>query len=463
MDTLLSGGSVVTMDAERRVIEDGAVGIKGAVIQVVGPRQEIEASFKAARVVDTRGRVIIPGLVNTHTHQFQGLLKGLACDRVLVDWFRDVVGPCATALEADHCYAASLLGSLEALKSGATTLVDFMYAHPRPGLSEAVIRGFRETGVRGILARGFMDIGAEDGVPDALIEPVDTVLQDVQDLHGRFHGSEDGRIWVWLAACMIWSQSERALKLCRELADGAGIRITMHVAETPFEIENARRRFGGTDLQALERMGFLGPDVLAVHCVYLGPRDLRILKHYDVKVSHNPHSNMYLASGVAPVPDMLMYGITVGLATDGPASNNNQNMIQVLKQAALLHKVATKDPTAITAEQVLEMATIGGARAVGLDSMIGSLERGKRADVVVLRMDNPFIAPVHDVVGGLVYSALGNEVERVFVDGKEVVSDGRLTTLDEREVVERAEAAARDLVCRAGVRSAGRKWRSLGF
>jgi 5-methylthioadenosine/S-adenosylhomocysteine deaminase len=464
LDTLLVGGTLICMDPERRVIPDGALGIRGAEIAVVGPRVDVEKEYRAARVVDARGRVVLPGFVNTHTHQFQGLLKGLACDRVLVDWFREVVGPSATALEAEHCYAASLLGCVEALRSGVTTLVDFMYAHPRPGLSEAVIRGFREAGIRGILARGFLDTGEEDGVPRALIEPVDAVLQDVQDLFSRYNGADNGRLWVWLAACMIWSQTERSLKLARELANTLGMRLTMHVAETPFEIETARRRFGGsTDLQVLERLGFLGPDLLAVHCVYLGPRDLRILKRYDVRVSHNPTSNMYLASGVAPIPEMLMYGITVGLATDGPASNNNQNMIHTLKQAALLHKVAQKDPTCITAEQVLEMATIGGARAVGLDALIGSLEPGKRADVIVLKTHNPFVAPVHDPVASLVYSALGDEVERVFVDGKEVLSEGQITALDEAEVLRRAEAAARDLVRRAGTGWMPGWWRRIGF
>lgn len=464
LDTLLAGGTVICMDPERRVIPEGALGIKGAEIAVVGPREKVEKEYRAAREIDVRGRLVLPGFVNTHTHQFQGLLKGLACDRVLVDWFREVVGPSATALEPEHCYAASLLGCLEAIRSGVTTLVDFMYAHPRPGLSEAVIQGFREAGIRGILARGFLDTGEEDGVPPALIEPVDSVLRDTQDLFSRYHGADDGRLGIWLAACMIWSQTERSLKLARELADALGMRLNMHVAETRFEIETAQRRFGGsTDLQVLERLGFLGPDVLAVHCVYLGPRDLRILKHYDVKVSHNPTSNMYLASGVAPIPEMLMHGITVGLATDGPASNNNQNMIHSLKQAALLHKVAQKDPTCLTAEQVLEMATIGGARAVGLDSLVGSLEPGKRADVIVLRMDNPFVAPVHDPVASLVYSALGDEVEMVFVDGKEVMSGGRLTTLDEGEVLKRADAAARDLARRAGTQWTPGKWRNVGF
>jgi 5-methylthioadenosine/S-adenosylhomocysteine deaminase len=250
---------------------------------------------------------------------------------------------------------------------------------------------------------------------------------------------------------MIWSVTRESLGAVRDLATRLGVGLTMHVAETPFELDTSRRRFGVKDLELLERVGFLGPDVLAIHCVHLDERDLRILRARDVRVSHNPTSNMYLSSGVAPVPAMLLAGITVGLASDGPASNNTHNMIQTLKLAALLHKVATRDPTIITAERVLEMATIDGARALGLEREIGSLEPGKRADLVCFDRDAPEWRPLLNPLNNLVYAASGSSVRSVMIDGRLVLDEGRITTVDERAIYERVEELAREQVRRAGL------------
>jgi len=231
---------------------------------------------------------------------------------------------------------------------------------------------------------------------------------------------------------------------------------------TPFEIENSRQRFGKTDLRVLEQLGVLGPDFLAVHCVYLDAGDVQTLAANGVAVSHNPTSNMYLSSGVAPVPAMVRAGVPVGLASDGPASNNTHNMIQSLKFAALLHKVATRDPTVITGETVLEMATIGGARALGMDREIGSLESGKRADLFVADLGaSPFCSPVHHPVSALVYSAAGHEVETVVVDGRVVLHEGHLTTASEERIRGAAQMAADRLVTRSGTDALRKRpWRS---
>jgi 5-methylthioadenosine/S-adenosylhomocysteine deaminase len=260
---------------------------------------------------------------------------------------------------------------------------------------------------------------------------------------------------------MIWTVDERTLRLTRELADAEGALITIHVAETDFEIDQSMRRYGRTDAAVLSDLGFLGPDVLAVHCVQCSPHDVRVLRHHDVKVSHNPCSNMYLASGCAPIPEMLAQGITVGLASDGPASSNNHNLFQAMKFAALTHKGFARDATVITAEKVLELATIDGARAVGLDHEIGSVEVGKKADLVVLDYRNPFMTPIHDPVSAIVYSALGHEVTSVLIDGRFVMRDGVVLSVDEQHTRERAQAAAEALVTRAGTqRFRHRPWRS---
>lgn len=460
MNQLLTHATVVTMNPNRDVLEDAAIYIQDDRIRAIDTTETLLSRYPDAEVMDCGDRVIIPGMVNTHTHLFQTLLKGLGDDRVLKDWFCGMTGPSATQLTAEDCYAAARHGCVEAIKSGTTTLVDFMYAHPRGQLTEAVIQAFQEIGIRGIVARGYLTLGEEFGVPPSLIEPIDTALSDACQLIEKYN-QPGARVQVGLAPCMIWSVDQDTLDKTRKLASDLKALITIHIAETPFEIENSMQRFGMPDLQYLQQIGFLGPDVLAVHCVYCESQDIDILRQHQVKVSHNPCSNMYLASGFAPIPEMLLQGVTVSLACDGPASNNNSNMIHTLKFGALIHKGYHRDPTIITAEKVLEMATIDGARALGLDHEIGSIEPGKKADLVILKLDNVFVTPVHAPVSSLVYSALGNEPETVLVDGHVVMSDRQMVTVSEEEVMRESQKAADNLAKRAGTdRFKRRPWRS---
>lgn len=449
-DLLLRAGTVVTMDPQRRVIRDGAVLVRGGRIAAIGSREEVVLPSPATRVVDAPDGLLIPGLVNTHTHLFQTLLKGLGDDRPLYRWLRELTMPAAVALDESDCEAAALAGAVEAIRSGTTTLVDFMYVHPRPFLADAVIAALKAAGVRATVARGFITRGEELGVPASLIESASTALADTERLASR-HNSGDGLVRIGVAPTLLWMVDEDALRGARELANTYPMLITYHLAETSFEVEFARSHHGGRETEHLARVGTLGPDFLAVHCTKLDGQDIRILQQHDVKVSHNPVSNMYLASGVPPVPDMLAAGLTVGLATDGPASNNNQNMVHVLKFAALLQKVAREDPLALTAPRVLEMATIGGARAIGLGDEIGSIEVGKRADLALMAFDNPFVTPVHDPVSALVYAALGSEARWVVIDGALVMADGQLVGVDEEAVRSRAQDTALDLARRAGI------------
>jgi 5-methylthioadenosine/S-adenosylhomocysteine deaminase len=458
---LLTHATIITMNPDRDILEDGAIYLSNDRIVQVGTTSDLLIQFPDAEVIDCSDRVIIPGMINTHTHLFQTLLKGLGDDRVLKDWFTYMTGPSAVELQPEDCYAAARYGCVESIKSGVTTLVDFMYAHPRPKLTEAVVQAFHETGIRGIVARGFLSLGEDYGVPKPLIEDTDSALADAQSLIHQYNQS-GARVQVGLAPCMIWSIDRDALEKTRQMADQEGALITIHVSETPFEIENSMQRFGVRDLQYMDQVGFLGSDVLAVHCVHCVEKDIRIMKRYDVKVSHNPCSNMYLASGFAPIPQMLLAGVTVGLACDGPASNNNHNMIQTLKFAALIHKGFHQDATIMTAEKVLEMATIDGAKAIGLDHEIGSIEPGKKADLVVLKYDNFFINPMHHPVSALVYSALGNEPDIVIIDGDIVMRDRTMQTVSETEVMQSAQKAADDLAARAGVAQFKRRaWRSI--
>jgi 5-methylthioadenosine/S-adenosylhomocysteine deaminase len=448
------------MDGARRVLADGAVAFTDSVL-AVGTTAEVLAAYPDAEVVDCAGRVVLPGFVNTHTHLFQTLLKGLGDDRVLSDWFLTMTGPSAVQLTAEDCYAGALHGCAEALTTGTTTLLDFMYVHPREGLGDAVAAAMSDVGIRGVMARGYMTAGEDVGAPPELIQPLDEALADAERLISEWN-RPGSRVTVGLAPCMSWTVDEPTLRETRALADQTGALVTMHLAESPFDVDESVRRFGMRDVPFAAHTGLLGPDLLAAHCVQVDAADLELLRETDTKVSHNPCSNLYLGSGFAPVPAMHRRGITVGLASDGPASSSNHSMLQAMKFAALLHKGVHRDPEIMTAEKALEMATIDGARALGMADSIGSLEVGKRADVVVLDMSNLCVTPLHAAVSSLVYSQRGDEVDRVYVDGRLVVEGGSLATAEEAEIRSRSAAAAAGLAARAGTnRLADRDWRSL--
>jgi 5-methylthioadenosine/S-adenosylhomocysteine deaminase len=457
--TVLTGATIVTMDPDRRILTEAAIAFTDTIL-TIGPVDTVLAEHPGAEVVDGRGQVVLPGFVNTHSHLFQTMLKGLGDDRVLSEWFVTMTGPSAAQLTEADSYAGAVHGCAEALTTGTTTIVDFMFAHPRPGLGDAVARAMSDVGIRGVMARSYLTAGEDVGVPRALIEPLDVALADAERLIAEWNRPRS-RVTVGLAPCVSWSTDEATMRETRALADATGALITMHLSETPFEIEESLRRFGQRDVAYAHKTGLLGPDLLAVHCVHVDETDLDLLKATGTKVSHNPCSNLYLGSGFPPVPEMLRRGITVGLATDGPASSSNHSMLQALKFAALLHKGVHRDPRVITAEKVLEMATIDGANAIGMGHLIGSLETGKRADLVVLDMSNLCVTPMHSAVSSLVYSQRGDEVDRVYVDGELVVSDGSLVRVDEREIQEQSLRAATSLAARAGTdRYATREWPS---
>lgn len=458
-DILIRGGTIVTMNGRREVIEEGSIAITGNEIEAVGKTSDVKKEHgDADKEIDAKGKYIFPGLVDTHTHLFQSLLKGLGDDKDLKNWFLQMTAPAAVELTQDDCYAAAMLGCIEAVKSGTTCVLDFMYPHPRPKLSDSVVKAFNELGVRGILARGFNNTGVEFGIPEEILEDPADAFKDCRRLVKEYRETP-----IFIAPDMVWTTSEEALRETRAVADELGIRISMHISETTFERQFSQEKYQMDDLEVAEQAGLLGPDFLAVHCVWLDAKDIRILKSHDAKVSHNPVSNMYLASGIPPIPEMIMAGVTVGLAVDGAASNNNQDMIESMKLASLLQKVHTKDPTVITAEKVLEMATIDGARAVGLEKEIGSLEVGKKADLFIADFKSARVIPVHHPVSALVYAANGEDVETTIIDGKVVVENRRLMTLDEENMLKQARVAADSLVERSGIgHLKERPWKSPG-
>ena len=457
MSVIISDACIITMNPHRDILDKGSILIEGNRIAAIGTKAQLSNGHPEARIIDGAGQILIPGMVNTHTHLFQTLLKGPGDDMVLKKWFTCMTGPAAAELTVSDAHVAALHGCIESIRSGVTTLVDFMYVHPRPGLTQAVVDAYEATGMRGFVCRGFLADGIQYGVPEKLIESPQQALLDARALI-KANNRPGGRVQVGLAPCMIWALDIESIRQTRALADELGVLVTIHVAETPFEIEHARITYNQTDTQLLSDLDFLGPDVLAVHCVQCSYDDVQLLRKHDVKVSHNPCSNMYLASGFAPIPEMLKAGITVGLGSDGPASSNNHSLFQAMKFAALMQKGLHRDATIMTAQKVLEMATIDGARAVGLIHEIGSIEIGKKADLALVDTRSAFMSPVHDPVSALVYSALGHETSLVVIDGRIVFSDGNIDSVDEHQVRRSAQSAAADLARRAAIPTSAERW-----
>src|SRR6202171_2620933 len=457
MSFIFSDAWLITMNAKREVMEGASVCVEKDRIAGVGTRQDLQRRFPEAEVIDCKGRIVMPGMVNTHTHLFQTLLKGLGDDMVLKKWFTCMTGPSGVHLTPEDAHVAALHGCVESIRSGVTTLVDFMYVHTRPGMIKSVVEAFERTGMRGFVCRGFISTGEQYGVPRELIEKPEHAIGDARKQMRRYN-KPGARVQVGVAPNMIWAVDEKGYRLTRKLADEQHALITTHLAETTFELETAASRYGQTDTEFLSEIGFLGPDVLAAHSVHCKSHDIRILLHHNTKVAHNPCSNLYLASGCPPIPEMLLAGVTVGLASDGPASSNNHSLFQAMKFAALIQKGFHEDATIITAQQALEMATIGGARAVGMEAEIGSIEVGKKADLAVVDLRDAFISPVHDPVSALVYSALGHETALVVIDGRIVMRDRKVLSVDERVVRQTAQSAAESLTRRAGIKSRSKLW-----
>lgn len=462
IDILIKNAIIVTVNEEREVLFDGALAIEGNRIVDIGNSNDLVGKYDdAKKVIDAKGKVLFPGFINTHNHLFQTLLKGLGDDMVLKDWLETMTFPAANYLEPKDTYHAAMLGCVEGLKSGITTMLDYMYPHSKAGLCDGIIDAYKELGIRGILGRGCMNTGAQFGVHPGIMQDVEEVEKDVRRLFEAHHNSENGRIKIGVAPAAIWSNTQEMLEMLWRVAKEYDALFTVHISETPFDREAAKELHGQYDIDVLEKLGILGPNVLMVHCVYLTEEDMELTKKYDMKVSHNTASNMYLSSGVAPVPEMLEKGITVSLGVDGAASNNSQDMIELMKLTALQHKVNKCDPLAISAEKVLELATIDGARAVGLENEIGSLEVGKKADIVIFNpMLSPKSIPMHNPVSTLVYSSSMHNIESAIVDGRIIMENSKILTCDEEKVLRDAQDAAERLCERGSItnRMEGHKW-----
>ncbi|HFD40730.1 MAG TPA: amidohydrolase [Anaerolineae bacterium] len=446
---LIVNGTLVTVDDAGQVWSPGYLLVRDDRIAALGPGAPPEAlSAQADTLLDASHMAVMPGLVNAHTHLFQTFLRGLADDRPLLEWLRTAIWPVAQALTAEEAYWAALVGLLENLRGGATAVIDHQYIHTDPANDDGVCRAAQETGLRLLLARGWAD---QDYHP-AFMESPQRILDETTRLYETWHGRAEGRIRVEFGPLIPWGCSDETMRATYELAQSWGVGTHIHIAETRAEVEISLEKRGVRHVEWLARLGILGPDVQLVHSVWLDDGELDRVAGQGAVVVHCPVSNMYLASGVAPVPEMRRRGIPVALASDGPGSNNGQDMLEVLKTTALLHKVHTLDAMALLPEDVLGMACRGGAAAFGQPDRIGSLEVGKKADLVLVDLDTPRAAPVHRAPSALVYNAAGGDVDTVIVDGRILMRDKRVLVVDERKALAEARAACARLFERAGLR-----------
>ncbi|MBV8052029.1 MAG: amidohydrolase [Acidobacteriaceae bacterium] len=429
---LVINGTVITMDAQRRVIDDGAVAIAGDSILAVGTRSELSPKYAAAKIIDAHGSIVMPGLINGHAHAAMSLFRGIADDLSLDDWLRKYIFP-AEAKNVDEDFVAwgTRLDMLEMLRGGITTYADMYY------FEDAVARVTKEAGMRGVLGETIIDFPAPDN------KTREQALAYTQSFLEHWKG--DPLIVAAIAPHSIYTCSESTLKESATLARRNGAPILIHLAEAPFEAEQSRAKHGLSPVGYLESIGLLGPDVLGAHCVWVDAGDMATLAHFGVGCSHNPSSNMKTAAGVMPVVDMLAAGVPLALATDGAASNNHQDLFLEMDLAAKLQKSARRDPKALPAEQVVEMATIGGARALHMEKQIGSLEPGKKADLIIVDTNASHATPMYNVYSELVYALDSSDVRTVLIGGKVVVEDRRVLTLDEQAILAKAQEYKRKI------------------
>ncbi|HEY5402471.1 MAG TPA: amidohydrolase [Pyrinomonadaceae bacterium] len=418
VDLLVLGGTIVTMDSARQVIDDGGIAVRAGRIVAIGSRAQIEARYTSRQRVNATGKLITPGLINGHTHIPMVLFRGLADDLDLQEWLTKYIFPAeAKNVTEDFVRVGARLGLAEMIRGGTTTYCDMYY------FEDAIAEETSKAGVRGVLGETVIDFPVADNKTNA------EAMTYVEKFVSRWKGND--LIVPAIAPHAPYTVSEDHLKAARAFSDRTGAAIVTHVSETKRELDDSIKAKGASPVAYLERIGFLSERVIAAHMVWPQGSDIEILKKRRVGVVHNPQSNMKLASGVAPVPKMMEEGVLLGLGTDGAASNNDLNMWEEMDTVAKLHKVFSGDPKVISAQQAFELATIRGAQALHLEKEIGSLEVGKRADLLLIERDSLNQIPLYNIYSDLVYATKASDVEGVIINGRVVMQNRRLLTLDE--------------------------------
>ncbi|MBA2734927.1 MAG: amidohydrolase [Acidobacteria bacterium] len=413
------------MDGDRSVIEDGSIAVKDGRIVAVGARAEIDSKYAAHETLDARGKVVIPGLINAHTHIPMTLFRGLADDLDLNEWLTKYIFPAeAKNVTEEFVRVGTRLGLAEMIRGGTTTYCDMYY------FEDAIADETSKAGVRGVLGETVIDFPVPDNKTWA------EAMAYTEKFIKKWKGN--ALIVPAIAPHAPYTVSEEHLKDVRALSDKTNAPIIIHVSETRKEVDDLLKSKGASPVDYLARIGFLNNRVIAAHVVHPSPEEITVLKRLGVGVVHNPQSNMKLASGVAPVPRMLQLDLDLGLGTDGAASNNDLSMWEEIDTTAKLHKVFAMDPKVVTAQQAFEMATIRGARALHMEREIGSIEKGKRADLVIVDLDDLNQTPLYNIYSHLVYATKADDVRSVIIEGRVIMRDRRLLTLDEQDIKARA-------------------------
>jgi 5-methylthioadenosine/S-adenosylhomocysteine deaminase len=440
VDLIIRNGTVVTMDGSRRVIEDGGVAVKGGRIVAVGPTAEIDRGYAAREVINASGKVVIPGLINGHTHVPMTLFRGIADDLDLQEWLTKYIFPAeAKNVTEDFVRVGTRLGLAEMIRSGTTTYCDMYY------FEDAIADETFKAGMRGVLGETVIDFPVADNKTNA------EAMAYVEKFVAHWKGNS--LIVAAIAPHAPYTVSEEHLKVVRAFSDRTGAPIVTHISETKREVDDSIKAKGASPIEYLNRFGFLNDRVIAAHVVWPSEDELKILKRLGVGIVHNPQSNMKLASGVAPVPQMLKENLPVGLGTDGAASNNDLSLWEEMDSAAKLHKLISNDPKVVTAEEAFEMATIRGARALHLEKEIGSIEKGKRADLVVVDLDALNQTPFYNIYSDLVYATKAGDVRTVIIEGRVVMRDRRLLTLNEETIKADAHRYRERIIQSVGVKT----------
>lgn len=415
--------------------------IENGIIQKIGDDAQLETS-SATKVWDADGKIILPGFINTHCHLFQVFMRGLGKDLTFIKWMNNSVRLMMPNLDEEAIYLAAMVGCMESIRSGNTTLVDFMYAHVKPHYADYVLKAFDDCGIRGVLARGMTDV---DRLPGSPIRPSSyaTAIDSLAEVdRSREMYKNHPRISFALAPSVIWGMTADGLREIAEYSRANNIFVTMHILETVDDDQHSLEKYGKTTMRLLEDVGILDTDFLGVHAIRVSEDDLSLFKKYQTRISYNPLANMILGSGVAPIVELNKHGILVSLGTDGAASNDSQNLIEVMKAGALLQKVNNHDSAALSAREIFSMATDQGAACINMQDQIGSLVEGKKADLIALDLRKPNTTPCYDPIASLVYSGNSENIAMVMVEGEIIFDQGGFTRVNEADILKRAQQKA---------------------
>ncbi len=416
---------IITCNPESSIIRDGAVYIEENKIKAIGKRREISNYYAADKIIKGSSKILLPGLVNTHSHSVQTLLRGKADDLELLDWLQKIILPGEMKLTADDIYLSCLVGFAEMIRSGTTTCNDMLTTHD----SERGIEAAITSGIRARIGKMLMD--TDEVSPPEMIESSDKIIRTINEHIKKYHNIENGRIKYSLNPRFLLSCSPELIRELVKIRDNnQDILLHTHAAENQSELNLVKKIFGDTYIRSLNSLNALGEKTILAHGIWLDEEEYLLLQKTKTKISHNPSSNSKLASGIADITKMHAMGIEVGLATDGAPCNNNLDMFREMRLASFLQKIKHLDEKALPAKKVLRMGTIEGARILHLDHEIGSIEVGKKADLIMVDISEPNALPLYDPISHIVYSADGKDVSMTMIDGKIVYQNGEFYTID---------------------------------